>query len=65
MAFGNTENDVPLLQMAGLSYAVSNADEGAKEAARAICPSNEEDGVAKTIEKVLLPVLSRTSASVT
>lgn len=54
MAFGNTENDVPLLQMAGLSYAVSNADEVAKEAARAICPSNEEDGVAKTIEKVLL-----------
>lgn len=54
MAFGNTENDVPLLQMAGLSYAVSNADKVAKEAARAICPSNEDDGVAKTIEKVLL-----------
>lgn len=31
MAFGNTENDVPLLRMAGLSYAVSNADEVAKK----------------------------------
>lgn len=31
MAFGNTENDVPLLRMAGFSYAVSNADEVAKK----------------------------------
>lgn len=54
MAFGNTENDVPLLKMAGLSYAVSNADEVAKKAAKFLCPSNEEDGVAKVIEKVLL-----------
>lgn len=53
MAFGNTENDVPLLRMAGFSYAVSNADEVAKKAARALCPSNEEDGVAKTIEDML------------
>lgn len=54
MAFGNTENDVPLLKMAGFSYAVSNADEVAKKAARFRCPSNEEDGVARTIEEKLL-----------
>ena len=53
MAFGNTENDVPLLKMAGLSYAVANADEVAKKAASHLCLSNEEDGVAKEIEKLL------------
>lgn len=53
MAFGNTENDVPLLKEAGLSYAVANADDIAKDAAKEICPSNEEDGVARTIEKML------------
>lgn len=40
--------------MAGFSYAVSNADEVAKKAARFRCPSNEEDGVARTIEEKLL-----------
>mgnify|MGYP002711560739 CR=1 FL=1 len=53
MAFGNTENDVPLLKMAGVSYAVANADEVAKKAASHLCLSNEEDGVAKEIEKLL------------
>ncbi len=53
LAFGNTENDVPLLRYAGHSFAVANADKVAKEAAKGICLSNEEDGVAKEIEKLL------------
>lgn len=53
MAFGNTENDVPMLQLAGISYAVANADEIAKKAATHICPSNEEDGVAKVIGELV------------
>lgn len=53
MAFGNTENDVPLLRMAGESYAVANADKIALDAAKAVCASNEEDGVAHMIEKLL------------
>ena len=53
LAFGNTENDVPLLKYAGQSFAVANADEVAKKAAKGICLSNEEDGVAKEIEKLL------------
>lgn len=53
MAFGNTENDVPMLRLAGISYAVANADEIAKEAATHICASNEEDGVAEVIEKLV------------
>ena len=54
LAFGNTENDVSMLRWAGLSYAVANADDVAKEAADRLCPSNEADGVAKTIESLLL-----------
>lgn len=54
MAFGNTENDVPMLQMAGRSYAVANADDVAKQAAKELCESNEDDGVAKMIEQELL-----------
>lgn len=53
MAFGNTENDVPMLRYAGVSYAVANADAVAKEAAGHICASNEEDGVAKVIEELV------------
>lgn len=53
MAFGNTENDVPMLRYAGVSYAVANADAVAKEAAGHICASNEEDGVAKVIEALV------------
>lgn len=51
-AFGNTENDVPLLQLAHFSYAVANAEPIAKEAAKYICGSNEEDGVAEVLEKL-------------
>lgn len=49
-AFGNTENDVPLLRLAGASYAVANAEPEAKAAAKYICGSNEEDGVADILE---------------
>ena len=31
IAFGNTENDVSMLKMAGISYAVKNADEYARQ----------------------------------
>lgn len=49
-AFGNTENDVPLLRLAHFSYAVANAEPEAKAAAKYICGSNEEDGVAEILE---------------
>ena len=57
MVFGNTENDVSLLRMAGFSYAVANGDKVARKAARFLCPSNEEDGVAQVIEKLLAGAL--------
>lgn len=42
MAFGNTENDVPLLKMAGFSYAVSNADEVAKKQPASAAPPTKK-----------------------
>lgn len=54
IAFGNTENDVSMLELAGVSYAVENADEAARLAAQHICESNENDGVAKVLETYLI-----------
>lgn len=54
VSFGNTENDVPMFHVSGLSYAVANADPAAKEAADRLCPSNNEDGVARVLEELFL-----------
>ncbi len=54
IAFGNTENDISMMKFAGQSWAVANADPVALEAADEICASNEEDGVAKTLEALIL-----------
>jgi len=51
IAFGDSQNDIPMLKMAGLSFAVENALPEAKAAAGFVCESNNDDGVAKTIEK--------------
>ena len=51
VAFGDGGNDIEMLQYCGLSYAVSNASEKVKNAAKEVCPSNEEDGVLVTLEK--------------
>lgn len=53
VSFGNTENDVSMLRFAGESWAVSNADDVAKKAAKHICLSNNEDGVAKILERLI------------
>lgn len=54
MAFGDSLNDLQMLVAAGRSFAVENANPLAKQAADEICPSNDEDGVAKMIEKYCL-----------
>ena len=53
LAFGDGLNDVAMLKYAGMSYAVSNATDAAKAAAKGICLSNDEDGVAKIMEALL------------
>ncbi len=54
MAFGNANNDAGMLRMAGWPVAVANATDELKALARIIAPSNEEDGVAKTVVKYVL-----------
>ena len=49
-AFGNAENDIDMMQVAGMGYAVANADPSCLEAADEIIPSNDEDGVAKMMK---------------
>lgn len=51
MAFGDAENDCPMLQFAEYSFAMDNGSEICKKAAKFSAPSNAYDGVAQMIEK--------------
>lgn len=51
MTVGDYENDVPMLQAAGLGVAMGNAQEDIKHFVQHVTASNEEDGLAKAIEK--------------
>jgi Cof subfamily protein (haloacid dehalogenase superfamily) len=53
VAFGDAPNDAAMLRWAGLGVAVANAYPAAIEAADEITLSNEEDGVAVVIERLL------------
>lgn len=53
-AFGDGGNDIEMLNCCGHSYAMANAPQSVKNAAKHICPSNEEDGVLDTLEKIFL-----------
>ena len=54
MTFGNSNNDVSMLSMTPWGFAVANASKSAKEAATYETLSNNEDGVAKAVEKYVL-----------
>jgi Cof subfamily protein (haloacid dehalogenase superfamily) len=60
VAFGDGENDVPLLEWAGYGVAVENADERVLEAADLVCPPVTEEGVAQVIEAYLARTVSDT-----
>jgi len=53
-AFGDDMNDLEMIRNCGIGVAVSNAVKGIRKAARHICGSNDEDGVAKWIEEHIL-----------
>ncbi|MGD0167435.1 MAG: Cof-type HAD-IIB family hydrolase [Gaiellaceae bacterium] len=53
IAFGDGENDVELLDWAGYSVAVANANAEVLEHADFVCPPVSEEGVAQTIEAML------------
>ena len=54
MAMGDANNDIEMLQFAGLGIAMGNASDYVKSLADDITASNEEDGVARAIEKYIL-----------
>lgn len=54
IAFGDAQNDIPMLQQAGMGVAMGNAAEPVKQAADMVTLSNNEDGIAAALEKLLL-----------
>ena len=53
VAFGDMPNDVEMLRWAGVSYAMGNAHPAAVAAATGVTATNNEDGVAAVIERIL------------
>ena len=53
MAVGDGENDLAMLRYAGLSVAMGNACDAVKKTARVVTERNDEDGLAKAVERVL------------
>ena len=58
IAIGDEENDVSMLQWAGLGLAMGNAPESVKRMADAVIPSVDEDGVAWAIDRYILSATS-------
>ncbi len=56
IACGDGFNDLSMIKYAGLGVAMANAQEVVKQAADYITLSNDEDGVAKVIDKFMLNV---------
>jgi Cof subfamily protein (haloacid dehalogenase superfamily) len=53
IAFGDADNDIDMLRFAGHGVAVGGMTEEVREAADAVAPSVNEDGVASYVEKLL------------
>lgn len=54
IAIGDNENDISMIEYAGLGVAMDNGVESIKSVSDLITESNDEDGVAKVIEKYIL-----------
>jgi hydroxymethylpyrimidine pyrophosphatase-like HAD family hydrolase len=53
LAIGDAENDIEMIQMAGVGVAMANAAAPVKSAANWVTASNSEDGVALALEKYI------------
>jgi hydroxymethylpyrimidine pyrophosphatase-like HAD family hydrolase len=66
LAIGDNWNDLPMLRLAGSAVLMSNAPDDLKQLAQqhdwTIAPSNDEDGVAHTIETALDNMLTRSGS---
>lgn len=50
--FGDSTNDLPIINKVGLGIAMGNAIQEVKEQAKDITLSNDEDGIASFLEKI-------------
>ncbi len=55
IAFGDSHNDLELLQIAGTGVAMGNAVDEVRAMADIVAPPNTDDGVARVLETVLWP----------
>lgn len=55
LAIGDAENDIEMIQLAGIGVAMGHAAQPVKDAADSVVGSNDEDGVAQAIERFVLP----------
>ena len=53
MAFGDSENDIEMLELAGIAYAMENAADEVKAVATALAPANNQAGVYQVLENWL------------
>ena len=53
IAFGDSENDIEMLRAAGMGVAMANADDAVKSAADMVTLSNNENGIAAALAKLL------------
>ncbi len=53
IAFGDEQNDIPMFKLAGYSVAMGNAIDEIKSLANEVTKSNDEDGIAVALERLL------------
>jgi len=54
LALGDGENDLEMIQLAGIGVAMGNATDHLKKVANHVTDSNNDDGVAKAVERFVL-----------
>ena len=54
IAFGDHYNDMTMIGYAGMGVAMANGEPEIKKIANYVCPSNDEDGIADTLQKFVL-----------
>lgn len=53
ISFGDAENDIPMLKAAGMGVAMGNSTDAVKQAADMVTLTNNEDGIAAALEKLI------------
>ena len=52
IAFGDSENDLEMTDVAGISYCMANGAEALKARCDRVCPSVKEDGIARAFAEL-------------